>query len=66
VDLDRCIGCGVCVPACPTEALHLAPKGEPVVPPRDLRALYGRLALERYGVLGTAKRLAKAMLGRRI
>jgi electron transport complex protein RnfB len=66
VDLDRCIGCGVCVPACPAEALHLAPKGEPVVPPRDLRALYGRLALERYGVLGTARRLAMAMIGRRI
>jgi Pyruvate/2-oxoacid:ferredoxin oxidoreductase delta subunit len=66
VDLDRCIGCGVCVPACPTEALRLVPKGRPAVPPHDLRALYGRLTLERFGVLGTAKRLALALMGRRI
>ncbi len=26
VDLDRCIGCGLCVTTCPTEALKLAPK----------------------------------------
>jgi Pyruvate/2-oxoacid:ferredoxin oxidoreductase delta subunit len=66
VDLDRCIGCGVCVPACPTEAIRLCAKDEPTVPPKDLRALYGRITLERYGVLGTAKRVGKALLGRRI
>lgn len=66
VDRDRCIGCGVCVPACPSDALRLEAKGEPVVPPRDLRALYGRLTLERFGVLGTAKRVALALVGRRI
>jgi len=26
VDLDRCIGCGLCVVSCPTEAARLAPK----------------------------------------
>jgi Fe-S-cluster-containing dehydrogenase component len=26
IDLDRCIGCGLCVTACPTEALALAAK----------------------------------------
>jgi Pyruvate/2-oxoacid:ferredoxin oxidoreductase delta subunit len=66
VDLDRCIGCGVCVPSCPTESLRLEPKAEPVVPPKDLRALYGRITLERFGVLGTTKRVVKALLGRRI
>lgn len=66
VDLDRCIGCGVCVPVCPSEALRLEAKAEPAVPPKDLRALYGRLTLERFGVLGTAKRVGLALLGRRI
>jgi electron transport complex protein RnfB len=66
VDLDRCIGCGACVPTCPTQALRLEAKAEPAVPPKDLRALYGRITLERFGVLGTAKRVGKAILGRRI
>ncbi|BBO66217.1 hypothetical protein DSCA_01470 [Desulfosarcina alkanivorans] len=26
VDPDRCIGCGLCVVTCPTEALRLIPK----------------------------------------
>jgi Pyruvate/2-oxoacid:ferredoxin oxidoreductase delta subunit len=66
VDLDRCIGCGVCVPTCPSEALRLEAKAERAVPPKDLRALYGRITLERFGVLGTAKRVGKMLLGRRI
>jgi ferredoxin len=28
VDRDRCIGCGLCVTTCPTEALSLRPKPE--------------------------------------
>jgi len=66
VDLDRCIGCGVCVPACPSEALRLEAKAEPAVPPRSLPSLYGKISFERFGVLGTAARLARAVLGRRI
>lgn len=33
VDLGRCIGCGVCVPACPESALSLANKAYEMVPP---------------------------------
>ena len=66
VDHDRCIGCGVCVPTCPTGAVSLRVKEKPTVPPRDLKALYGRILTERFGLLGTAKRVGRALLGRRV
>jgi Pyruvate/2-oxoacid:ferredoxin oxidoreductase delta subunit len=66
VDLDRCIGCGVCVPTCPTEAVRLRAKAEETVPPKSLRSLYGRIMTERFGLLGTAKRIGRALLGRQV
>ena len=66
VDLDRCIGCGVCAPTCPTGAVKLRAKVQETVPPKDLKALYGKIMTERFGLLGTAKRIGKALLGRQI
>ena len=66
VDLDRCIGCGLCVPTCPGEAVRLRARETETVPPRDLKSLYGRIMIERFGLVGTAKRLGKALLGRPI
>jgi Pyruvate/2-oxoacid:ferredoxin oxidoreductase delta subunit len=66
VDLDRCIGCGVCAPTCPTGAVTLRAKAREAVPPKDLRALYGRIMTERFGLLGTAKRIGRALLGRQV
>jgi Pyruvate/2-oxoacid:ferredoxin oxidoreductase delta subunit len=66
VDLDRCIGCGVCVPTCPTDAVKLRAKPRETVPPKSLQALYGRIMAERFGVLGTAVRIGKALLGRQV
>jgi H+/Na+-translocating ferredoxin:NAD+ oxidoreductase subunit B len=66
VDLDRCIGCGACVPTCPSEAVKLRAKVRETVPPRDLKALYGKIMTERFGLLGTAKRIGKALLGRQV
>jgi Pyruvate/2-oxoacid:ferredoxin oxidoreductase delta subunit/predicted transcriptional regulator len=66
VDLDRCIGCGLCVCTCPTEAVTLRAKAERTVPPKDLKALYGKIMAERFGLLGTAKRIGRALLGRQI
>jgi ferredoxin len=33
VDLNRCLGCGLCVSSCPTEAIELRKKEKEVVPP---------------------------------
>jgi electron transport complex protein RnfB len=66
VDLDRCIGCGACVVTCPSEAIRLQAKAHATVPPKDLKALYGKIMTERFGLLGTAKRIGKALLGRQI
>jgi len=66
VDLDRCIGCGACIPTCPSEAVTLRAKAQETVPPRDLKALYGRIMTERFGLVGTAKRIGRALLGRQI
>ncbi len=66
VDLDRCIGCGLCVSTCTTGAAHLVAKPNPVVPPRHRDALYLKILRERYGLLGSARLVGKALLGRRI
>jgi Fe-S-cluster-containing hydrogenase component 2/predicted transcriptional regulator len=66
VDHDRCIGCGVCVPACTSDAIRLEAKEKPRVPPKDLRSMYGKIMSERFGAVGTAKRVGKALLGRQV
>jgi ferredoxin len=33
VDLARCLGCGLCVVSCPTDAIELRKKEEEVIPP---------------------------------
>jgi formate hydrogenlyase subunit 6/NADH:ubiquinone oxidoreductase subunit I len=33
IDLGRCIGCGLCVPTCPENAIKLAKKAKEIVPP---------------------------------
>ena len=39
VDLDRCIGCGVCATGCPSEAIQLEERAGIPVPPVDQKAL---------------------------
>jgi Fe-S-cluster-containing hydrogenase component 2 len=49
VDLNRCIGCGLCVTTCPQEALKLVRKPEEQLyqPPETGAETYLRIALER-------------------
>jgi Fe-S-cluster-containing hydrogenase component 2 len=40
IDLDRCIGCGLCVTTCKKEALSLLEKTKKTIPPRNAVMLY--------------------------
>ena len=48
------------------DAVTLRAKAEASAPPKDFKALYGRIMTERFGLLGAAKRIGKVLLGRRI
>jgi Fe-S-cluster-containing hydrogenase component 2 len=47
VNLDRCIGCGLCVSKCPPESIHLVKKGEELVPPKDMDAMFEAIKASR-------------------
>ena len=49
INLDRCIGCGLCIPVCEVDAIHLAAKESPTlyVPPKLTYQTYLRMAKER-------------------
>jgi ferredoxin len=55
-DLERCIGCGLCVSTCPTKALSLErkPKSEQSYIPKDMADANIRLGQAR-GKLGTGE-----------
>ena len=52
IDLDRCIGCGLCVTDCPTEAMLLQQKAtdSQYIPPKNVFETYMNIAQER-GIL---------------
>jgi Fe-S-cluster-containing hydrogenase component 2 len=66
VDLDRCIGCGVCAPKCPNGAIELNANTNSYTPPKNNDALYKKIELERYGKLGMLKMMPKMILGHKI
>jgi Fe-S-cluster-containing hydrogenase component 2 len=39
LNLERCVGCGVCVHHCPAEAITLAKRSDFMEPPRSFREL---------------------------
>ncbi|MBW1945512.1 MAG: 4Fe-4S binding protein, partial [Deltaproteobacteria bacterium] len=49
VNLDRCIGCGLCVTTCPDDAIRLVKKSESeqYLPPKTGAETYIRIAEER-------------------
>jgi Fe-S-cluster-containing hydrogenase component 2 len=66
VDLTRCIGCGLCVSTCPGGAIQLHEMAKPMTPPGTQNALYMKILRERYGLLETAKLVARKALGMKI
>ena len=63
---SHCIGCGVCLNACATDAISLLKRDKEIVPPKDSNEMYRKMMLERYGVFGTLKLMGKAALGKKI
>ena len=66
VKLDRCIGCGLCIPVCSTKSTRLLKKEKEFVPPKDTQDMYKKIAFKKYGLLGTLKFVGKAALGQKV
>jgi Fe-S-cluster-containing hydrogenase component 2 len=49
INLNRCIGCGLCISTCPSDAMRLVKKSEDqqYVPPETGMETYIRIAQER-------------------
>ena len=66
IDLDRCIGCGVCVSTCKSGAYELIAKDIKHVPPKDTDAMYKKILLERIGIGGMLKTWPKIIFHQKI
>jgi len=63
VNPGRCIGCGLCVPTCPSEAVRLVRKEAEPAPPVDEEALCDEIMANKKGTLEQLQMLAKVALG---
>ena len=62
VDLNRCIGCGLCVPVCPTESISLVKKPAERTPPPTREDLYDVIMARKKGRVGKWKLTGKLVV----
>jgi Fe-S-cluster-containing hydrogenase component 2 len=55
INLDRCIGCALCVPTCPNEAIILKKKDEEYDPPVNTTAYFQKV-MDAKAALARAKK----------
>jgi formate hydrogenlyase subunit 6/NADH:ubiquinone oxidoreductase subunit I len=55
VDTDVCIGCGVCVPKCPTQSIVLERREETTSPPKDAGEFIGIYMGDRFAAMEKRK-----------
>ncbi len=65
VNRDRCIGCGLCVPTCPSRAMSLGKKDTAPDIPQNEEAYLDRAMANKKGALGQTVAALKLLLGRR-
>jgi electron transport complex protein RnfB len=63
IDLNRCIGCGVCVASCKSGALTLAKKRIQTAPPRDMDTLYEEIMKQKKGKIQRALHTGQKVIG---
>ena len=66
VKLNRCIGCGNCVPTCGMRAMKLYKKGKKTTPPKSSGRMYTKMMIKKRGFLGTIKMLGNMLFRRKI
>jgi Fe-S-cluster-containing hydrogenase component 2 len=49
VNLNRCIGCGLCVTTCEKKAIKLYPTKKKTSPPRNSQIFYIQVLYKKYG-----------------
>ena len=62
VNLDRCLGCGVCVDGCPADSISLLKKPTETRPPETIEELYDIIKNNKKHKLGKLKLRGKIIV----